>query len=185
MTRRTVTFLAVLVLVVAGVVAVGTGPAHATAAVFINEIHYSDVGTDSGEAIEVAGPAGTDLAGWSIVLYNGSSSQRKPYGSAISLSGTIPNQDDGFGTLSFARSGIQNGSPDGLALVDTKGTADNNDDVVVEFLSYGGTFTAAEGPAMGMTSVNIGVSESNSTPDGHSLQRRRARQTDRSGGGGG
>jgi len=168
MTRRTVTFLAVLVLVVAGVVSVGTGPAHATAAVFINEIHYDNIGGDQGEAIEVAGPAGTDLAGWSIVLYNGSNS--KTY-RTISLSGTIPNQDDGFGTLSFARSGIQNGNPDGLALVDTKGTADNNDDVVVEFLSYGGTFTAAEGPAMGTTSVNIGVSESNSTPDGHSLQR--------------
>ena len=38
---------------------------------FINEIHYDNVGTDSGEAIEVAGPAGTDLTGWSLVLYNG------------------------------------------------------------------------------------------------------------------
>ena len=44
----------------------------AMAQVFINEIHYDNTGTDTGEAIEVAGPAGTDLTGWSLVLYNGS-----------------------------------------------------------------------------------------------------------------
>ncbi|MBI4747380.1 MAG: hypothetical protein HY774_02785 [Acidobacteria bacterium] len=44
----------------------------ATTPVFINEIHYDNTGTDAGEAIEVAGPAGTDLTGWTIVLYNGS-----------------------------------------------------------------------------------------------------------------
>src|SRR5262245_8983842 len=40
-------------------------------AVFINEIHYDNVGTDTGEFIEIAGPAGTDLAGWRLVRYNG------------------------------------------------------------------------------------------------------------------
>ncbi len=40
-------------------------------AVFINEIHYDNAGTDTGEAVEIAGPAGTDLTGWSLVLYNG------------------------------------------------------------------------------------------------------------------
>jgi hypothetical protein len=39
--------------------------------VFINEIHYDNAGTDAGEAIEVAAPAGTDLIGWSLALYNG------------------------------------------------------------------------------------------------------------------
>ena len=43
----------------------------APTSVFINEIHYDNTGTDAGEAIEVAGPAGTDLTGWSLVLYNG------------------------------------------------------------------------------------------------------------------
>ena len=37
--------------------------------VFINEIHYDNVGTDSGEKVEIAGPAGTDLSGWKIVRY--------------------------------------------------------------------------------------------------------------------
>lgn len=39
--------------------------------VFINEFHYDNTGTDAGEFVEIAGPAGTDLSGWYIVLYNG------------------------------------------------------------------------------------------------------------------
>ena len=128
--------------------------------VFINEIHYDNAGGDTGEAIEVAGPAGTNLTGWSIVLYNGSGGA--VYGT-INLSGTIPNQEAGFGTLSFSQAGIQNGSPDGLALVDAGST-------VIEFLSYEGTFAAVGGPANGMTSTDIGVSEPSSTPVGESLQ---------------
>jgi hypothetical protein len=46
--------------------------AQTTTEVFINEIHYDNASTDAGEAIEIAGPAGTDLTGWSVVLYNGS-----------------------------------------------------------------------------------------------------------------
>ena len=38
---------------------------------FINEFHYDNSGTDAGEAIEIAGPAGTNLTGWTLVLYNG------------------------------------------------------------------------------------------------------------------
>ena len=45
--------------------------ARAQTSVFINELHYDNDGTDAGEAIEIAGPAGTDLTGWSLVLYNG------------------------------------------------------------------------------------------------------------------
>jgi len=130
--------------------------------VFINEIHYDNTGGDSGEAIEVAGPAGTDLAGWTIALYNGSASQRNVYGT-INLSGVIPDQDNGYGTLSFARAGIQNGSPDGMALV-------NGSSALVQFLSYEGSFQAASGPAVGLTSVDIGVTEASSSAIGNSLQ---------------
>jgi hypothetical protein len=31
-------------------------------------------GTDTGEAVEIAGPAGTDLSGWNVALYNGNGS---------------------------------------------------------------------------------------------------------------
>ncbi len=137
------------------------GEALAATPVFINEIHYDNVGSDSGEAIEIAGPAGTDLGGWSIVLYNGN-------GGAVynskALSGVISDQSgNGFGTLSFSypADGIQNGSPDAIALV--------HGGSVVQFLSYEGGFTAVGGPADGMNSVNIGVSETG-VPLGLSLQ---------------
>jgi hypothetical protein len=83
---------------------------------FINEIHYDNTGTDTGEAIEVAGPAGFDLDGWTIVLYNGYNGTT--YGTGH-LSGTIPDLQNGFGVVvvDFPTNGIQNGSPDGLALV--------------------------------------------------------------------
>jgi len=38
---------------------------------FINEFHYDDSGVDEGERIEVAGPSGTSLNGWRIILYEG------------------------------------------------------------------------------------------------------------------
>jgi predicted extracellular nuclease len=130
--------------------------------VFINEIHYDNTSTDVGEAFEIAGPAGTDLTGWSVVLYNGATGLSY---NTISLSGSIPNQQSGFGTVveSLPTNGIQNGSPDGLALLDGSN--------VVEFLSYEGTFTAGNGPAAGITSTDIGVAESGSTPAGDSLQK--------------
>ncbi len=128
--------------------------------IFINEIHYDNAGGDIGEAIEIAGPAGTDLSGWSIVLYNGNGGTS--YGT-INLSDRIPDQCNGFGTRSYLKSGIENGSPDGMALVDSTSA-------VVQFLSYEGSLTAVDGPAIGMTSTDIGVSESSTTPVGESLQ---------------
>ncbi|NLP57441.1 fibronectin type III domain-containing protein [Lutibacter sp. B1] len=128
--------------------------------VFINEIHYDNDGTDSGEAIEIVGPAGTDLTGWNLVLYNGNGGA--VYDTAA-LSGVISDQSNGYGTVYVSISGIQNGSPDGLALVDNSGT-------IIQFLSYEGTITAADGAAVGMTSVDIGISETSSTPVGYSLQ---------------
>ena len=42
------------------------------ATVWINEIHYDNIGADADEFVEIAGPADTTLTGWTIVLYNGS-----------------------------------------------------------------------------------------------------------------
>ena len=39
--------------------------------VFINELHYDNDGTDTGEFVEVAGPAGTDLSGAIVVTWIG------------------------------------------------------------------------------------------------------------------
>jgi hypothetical protein len=129
--------------------------------VFINEIHYDNAGADVGEAIEIGGASNVDLTDWALVLYNGNGGGM--YRTvALGLS-TLPDQQNGYGTAAFFIPGIQNGSPDGIALVD--GT-----DAVVQFLSYEGSFTAVDGPAAGLTSTDIGVSEASSTPVGHSLQ---------------
>jgi uncharacterized protein len=132
----------------------------ASQSVFINEIHYDNTGADSGELVEVAGPPGTDLTGWSIVLYNGSGGASY---STFNLAGTLPSSCTGLGVLSTLTPGIQNGAPDGIALV-------NASNVVVQFLSYEGTFTATNGPANGMLSTDIGVSEPGTGPVGESLQ---------------
>jgi predicted extracellular nuclease len=128
--------------------------------VFLSELHYDNASTDVGEFFEVTGYSGEELAGWSVVLYNGSGGAMY---NTIDLAGTIPDEDGSQGAVAFYQSGIQNGTPDGLALVDDGG-------VVVEFLSYEGSFSAADGPAVGMTSVDIDVSESSGTPIGQSLQ---------------
>lgn len=135
------------------------GSAHANH-VFINEIHYENQNTDAGEAVEISGPAGADLTGWSVVLYNGSNGLSYD---TVALSGALGDQNNGFGLLMVTFSDpIQNG-PDGIALIDAAGA-------VMQFLSYEGEFKALNGPAFGLKSTDIGVSESGSTPAGHSLQ---------------
>ncbi|MEP2651702.1 MAG: endonuclease [Paraglaciecola sp.] len=131
-----------------------------SANVWINEIHYENSGTDQNEFVEIAGAANSNLAGWILVAYNGNDGS--PYKTTL-LSGTISNQQNGFGTLAFNISGLQNGASDGLALI-------NNEGSVIQFLSYEGTLTATSGEAYGLTSIDINVNETSSTQIGNSLQ---------------
>ena len=136
------------------------------ATVFFNELHYDNDGTDTGEAVEIAGPAGTDLTGWSVVRYNGNGGATYTSPAADNgLGGPLTDAGNGYGfaTVTYPANGLQNGSPDGVALVNAAGE-------VVQFLSYEGTFTAVGGPADGLTSTDIGVAEGSSTPAGFSLQ---------------
>ena len=132
------------------------------ATVWINEIHYDNASTDVGEGIEIAGPAGTDLTGWTVRLYNGA-------GGAVYLSraltATIPDQENGYGTTmvpDLPAGILQNGSPDGIALI--------HSGVLVQFLSYEGTFAGVGSEANGITSTDIGVSEDGAGPVGDSLR---------------
>lgn len=127
--------------------------------VWINEIHYDNTGGDEGEFIEIAGKSGTDLSNYSLALYNGNNGST--YGT-VALSGVIIDEAAGFGALAFSYAGIQNGSPDGLALIQSNH--------VIQFLSYEGNFIATNGPADGLVSIDIGVSEPISTPINQSLQ---------------
>ncbi|WGK64772.1 hypothetical protein [Croceiramulus getboli] len=128
---------------------------------WINEIHYDNFPTaDLNERVEIAGTAGMDLNGYRIIHYNGTG------GTIISttaLSGIIPDQQAGLGTLNVPISPLQNGPAEGLALVDPA-------DQVVQFLSYEGVITATTGPAIGLTSIDIGVNQDPPTAAGTSLQ---------------
>ena len=161
--RRPLAFSALAAVVVGPVAA--SAPAGAvvdpSSTVFINELHYDNSGTDAGEAVEIAAPAGTDLTGWTVVLYNGNGGTSYD---TDALNGVVADQAGGFGTvvLTYPTNGIQNGAPDGVALVDPMGA-------VEQFLSYEGTFTAVSGPADGLTSTDIGIAQAGTEPVGSSL----------------
>ena len=128
---------------------------------WINEFHYDNDGTDTGEFVEIAGAAGLDLSGWRLVGYNGNGGT--VYGS-IQLSGAIPDIENGFGILDFSFPDLQNGAPDGIALIDPA-------DEAVDWLAYEGSLTAVDGPLAGQVLGDIGVAETSTTPVGWSLAR--------------
>lgn len=149
--------------------------ANSLAQLFTNEVHISDAGADANERIEIAGPAGTNLTGWSVYFYDGALIGGGTFYSTVPLTGTLPNNctagGQNIGTVVVdvvAATGLsfQNGGgpgPDGWALV--------FNGVVKEFYSYTGTFTATNGPANGMVSVDIGVMEDGLGADTGSIQR--------------
>ncbi|MGB6300733.1 MAG: Ig-like domain-containing protein [Rivularia sp. (in: cyanobacteria)] len=129
--------------------------------VFINEFNYNSPNTT--EFVEIAGPADTDLTGWSVVLYrtDGTSYQ------TINLNGFIDNEGgSGFGALGFGSGVDIDDNGGGIALVNASG-------VVQQFISYGGvapiTATdgpAANGPAATRTSTPTGVTQNSTVEDG-------------------
>lgn len=136
--------------------------------VWINEIHYDNSGTDEGEFLEVIveNPGSWDLGALWFHMYNGNNGAT--YGD-----GTVENMTEGatIGNYTIYYTllpGIQNGSPDGFSLSYYNGSS--YDMIPGQFLSYEGTFTAIDGPAVGLTSVDIGVAEGSGTPIGESLQ---------------
>ncbi len=124
--------------------------AHGIAATpWINEFHYDDIGGDSGEFVEIAVPFGfTDLASVSLTLYNGGDG--RSYASHALSSFDLGGSEGGLAFYSKLIPGIQNGAPDGFALSWTDG---------VQLISYEGGFVAANGPAAGLASWNIGVAQ--------------------------
>lgn len=132
--------------------------------IWVNEFHYDHNGIDTNEFIEIAGPAGLDLTGYTIVLYNGNNGQSYD---TDNLTGTLTDDTGtGFGFSVINYNNILQNGPDGIALVDGTGT-------VVSFISYEGSFTATNGPANGLTADNISESQTGNgalDPVGGSLQ---------------
>ena len=124
---------------------------------FISELHYDNDSGDENEGVEITAPVGTSLAGFQILAYNGNGGSVY---NMIDLSGDII--DSPCGSIFFDFPNLQNGAPDGIAFVDPAGN-------VLEFISYEGSFTATSGPAAGLTSLDIGVEETESLI-GESLQ---------------
>lgn len=125
---------------------------------FISEIGYDCIGADMNEAVEVCIPNTFtgNLADLSIELYNGSNGTM--YDNSMTLDNFSAGTNDGTNTYySMAISGIQNGAPDGLALI--------FQGAVCEFLSYEGDFIATSGAANGEMSTDIGAAQSNNTTD--------------------
>lgn len=144
--------------------AVAISNAHAQT-FFISEFHYDNNGADANERIEVFGPAGVNASGLSLVLYNGANGDVY---ATIALSGIFPNLCTlggiPYGVLVFDAVGLQNGSPDGIALASASAG-------LIEFISYEGSFTADQGVANGITSTDIGaIEDASGTADG-SIQR--------------
>ena len=130
--------------------------------IFINEIAYDNAGGDVNEFIEIAvsNSLHTALSNYTISLYNGN-------GGTVYQSKTLNNfvlgqSDANYSYYTWHPSSIQNGDPDGVALSTSL--------LLCQFISYEGTMTASSGPAVGTTSIDIGVSESSTEPIGRSLQ---------------
>ena len=165
--RRTAA-TSIVALCAAGLTVTGAQAA-APSTPYISEIHYDNGGTDAGEAVEVHLPPGTNSAGLQIVLYNGGTGAT--YDTDALPVVTAPADAPAVAVIQYPVNGLQNGAPDGLALVDGAG-------LVLEFLSYEGTMVATNGLAAGQTSVDIGVSETGSEAAGLSLSRTYAPTSD-------
>jgi cysteine-rich repeat protein len=136
----------------------------------INEVDYDQVGNDSAEFIEIFNGSGAaiSLAGYKVVLVNGSSTPGAMYTTLdLSTAGTLASGGYlviGSTTLlatinatieipmGAATNNIQNGNPDGIALID------DTNNVVIDALAYGGAMAAnlssfGIGPASGVSLV--------------------------------
>lgn len=127
--------------------------------VFINEFHYDNTGADAGEFVEIAVSSKfTGVPGdISLLLYNGADGAT--YGIAHALSTFTQGTTSGGHTLySKLITGIQNGNPDGFALV--------VGGVLTQTISYGGSFVGTSGVATGRTFTDIGVRQTSTETAG-------------------
>lgn len=132
----------------------------------INEFHYDNVGTDINEFVEIRisgdmASQPSDLSRYTVTLYNGSATARTGY--KTETLDNFTQTCDGSNCYYTWDEVFQNGSPDGIALSDPSG--------LVEFISYEGTFTAANGIAHGVLSTDVGVQESDATTINGSIER--------------
>lgn len=120
-----------------------------------------------GEFVEVAQKVGMPLnCGFELVFYNGATGLE--YASYdfmdVGEQGNSPPSPISFRVFQGGSNFLQNGAPDGIAIVDNFG-------YVIEFLSYEGEFLARDGPAKGLTSVELLVDQEPAPAFGSSISR--------------
>lgn len=128
--------------------------------IFINEIHYDNTGSDVNEAVELAASLDLSTEFMFLRFYNGDNNQ--VYKTQSLKNKQFTNFNNGMGFLSLAISSIQNGPADGIALFDGNR--------LIQFLSYEGSLTITDDLLNNVTSHNIGIQESSSTPTTGSMQ---------------
>ena len=130
------------------------------ASLFINEFHYENDGLDQNEFVEIAVIGSINPADYTVSTYNGGDNRELTSVSLASytlsaMMDTVTGSGEivTFYTFDYTASGdtLQNGPRDGIALSGPNG--------LIEFLSYEGVLTAADGPAAGVTSIDVGVQE--------------------------
>jgi hypothetical protein len=126
---------------------------------WINEFHYDNAGGDVNEFAEIVVLDGVDMASVTLSFYNGSNGT--VYNSYSGTELTAGEVGAGYTIYSVLPSSIQNGAPDGFCL-DIGGD-------IAHFISYEGALTATDGPAAGLTSTDVGVSEGGGTTGDSSL----------------
>lgn len=133
--------------------------------VWINEFHYDNVDADINEQVEIVLKNANqyNLSEIELILYNGGDG--KTYGTHALNTFTLVETDGDYSVFyKEIAGGVQNG-PDGFALSYQSVYIPNT------FISYEtGTITALNGPAIGVSSVNVGVLESGTTPTTSSIQ---------------
>lgn len=131
--------------------------------IWVNELHYDNVGTDQNEFLEIAleNPPGYSLSDFTVSLYSGTT--LSAYSSKTLNNFTVGNNYGNFTLFYFVfpTDGIQN---------NTAGITIDYQGHLIKLISYKGTFTPISGAASGVLSEDIGVQESSSSSVGLSLQ---------------
>lgn len=143
-------------------------PIVATGHLVINEVDYDQVGTDTAEFIELynASSASIDLTDYRLALVNGNGSVSYMVVDLLSAGSLAPGAylvvvsnnanvvtPPGVARINFAGGSdqIQNGAPDGVALI--KGTGAGAE--LIDALSYEGQITAASIPSISGNPFNL------------------------------
>ncbi|MEM1358638.1 MAG: hypothetical protein AAGF89_10575, partial [Bacteroidota bacterium] len=139
---------------------------------WINEFRFAYTDEDQRAFVEIAGPVGTSLAGHGLAFYDAATGRFSFLTTIGGFGETLVDEGGGHGTYIFSTGSSFFSSEDGsggIVLFNFSGE-------ILEFISYGGSFTTLDGPSIffqgeGLTSTDIGIPLADNIPTNFSLQR--------------